>query len=127
MLWVSPTDHRAAFRAVEHVLDAGGFRVVVLDLDHVAGARSMLPTSAWLRLGRAAAHRNAAIVVITPSHAVGTFAALALEVRADRRVFGGERGPCPVFQGAISALRIERHKFGPPVATPFEFRTSIES
>jgi hypothetical protein len=24
-------------------------------------------------------------------------------------------------------LRIERHKFGPPVATPFEFRTSIES
>jgi hypothetical protein len=127
MLWVSPTDHRAAFRAVEHVRDAGGFRVVVLDLDHMADARSVLPTSGWLRLGRAAAHRNAAIVVITASHAVGTFAALSLEVRADRRLFVGESGPCPVFKGAISAVRIERHKFGPPIATPFEFRTSIES
>jgi hypothetical protein len=124
MLWVSPRDSRAAFRAVEHVLDAGGFRVVVLDLDHVPGATSVLPASAWLRLGRAAAQRDAAIVVITASHAVGTFAALALEVRADRRIFGGEDGPCRVFHGAISAVRIERHKFGPPVPSPVEFRVS---
>ena len=54
VLWVSPTDHLAALRAVEHVLDAGGFRVVVLDLDRPSGGRSV-PASAWLRMGRAAA------------------------------------------------------------------------
>ena len=127
MLWVSPTDHLAALRAVEHVLDAGGFRVVVLDLDCASGVRSMLPAAAWLRLGRAAACRNAAIVVIATAHAVGTFAALSLEACANRRVFAGEGGPCPVFQGATSSLRIERHKFGPPVTTPVELRASIKA
>lgn len=127
MLWVSPTDHLAALRAVAHVLDAGGFRVVVLDLDHASGGRSTVPASAWLRLGRAAACRNAAIVVIAAAHAVGTFAALSLEACAERRVFAGEGGPCPVFQSATSSLRIERHKFGPPTLTPVELRAAIEA
>ena len=127
MLWVSPADHLTALRSVEYVLDAGGFRVVVLDLDRPSGARPTVSASAWLRMGRAAACRNAAIVVIAAAHAVGTFAALSLEACAHRRVFAGESGPCPVFEGSTSSLRIQRYKFGPPATTLIELCASTKA
>jgi hypothetical protein len=111
MLWVCPSNRITAVRAAEHVLDAGGFRVVVLDLDGQSPSRS-LPPSVWLRMTRAAARRDAAVVVIGAIHTVGAFAALSLEVRACRRIFVGERGPSPVFEGATSALQVRRYRFG---------------
>lgn len=111
MLWVCPSNRITAVRAVEHVLDAGGFRVVVLDLDARSTARP-IPASTWLRMTRAAAHRDAAIVVIGAVHTVGTFAALSLEVCARRRLFVDEHGPSALFEGAVSALRIRKYRFG---------------
>ena len=111
MLWVCPRDRTMAVRAVEHVLDGGGFRVVVLDLDGNASERP-LPAAAWLRMGRAAVRRDAAIVVLGSLHIVGPFATLSLEVRSSRRVFVGERGPSPAFVGATSALQIRKCRFG---------------
>ncbi len=120
MLWVSPVDRIGAFRAAEQVVNAGGFRVVVLDLDDPSLARSVVPTSAWLRMGRAAACRNAAIVVIGAVDVAGAFATLSLEACPHRRVFAGERGPCPIFEGATSALWVRRFKFGPQPTIPVE-------
>ena len=113
MLWVSPADRVTAVRAAEHVLDAGGFRVVVLDLGSSSSPRAMLPASVWLRMSRAAAHRDAAIVVIGATRTVGAFATVSLEVRARRRVFVGEHGPRPVFERATSALYVRKHRFAP--------------
>lgn len=111
LLWVCPSDRTMAVRAVEHVLEAGGFRVVVLDLDGDVSGRS-LPAAVWLRMGRAAARRDAAIVVLGPVHVTGPFATMSLEVSPSRRMFVGERGPSPVFTGTISALRIRKCRLG---------------
>jgi hypothetical protein len=119
VLWVYPTDRRAAFRAVEQVLGAGGFRLVVLDLD------GPLPSaSTWLRMGRAAVHRDAAIVVLSSTRIPGTFATLSLEACANRRVFVGESGPCPVFEGGTSFLYLRKSKYGPSCERPVELFAS---
>jgi RecA/RadA recombinase len=120
MLWMAPVDRIGALRATEQVIDAGGFRVVVLDLDGPSFARSVISTSAWLRIGRVAARRNAAIVVIGAEFVTGAFAALSLEMRQHRRIFVGQRGPCPVFEGATSSLWVRRFKFGPQPTTSIE-------
>jgi hypothetical protein len=124
VLWVYPVDWVTAFRAVEQVLNTGGFRLVVLDLEGQLPSRSWLPTSAWLRMARAAARGDAAIVVLSAARLAGTFATLALEACPHRRAFAGESGPCPVFEGATSSLYLRKYKFGPPGAVPVEFFAS---
>ncbi len=123
VLWVYPTDRRAAFRAVEQVLGAGGFRLVVLDLDGPLPSK-LLPASAWLRMGRAAVHRDAAIVVLSSTRIPGTFATLSLEACANRRVFARESGPCPVFEGGTSFLYLRKSKYGPSCERPVELFAS---
>ncbi len=127
MLWVSPTSRITAVRVAEQVLDTGGFRVVVLDLDAPSPKREPFPTSVWLRMNRVAARRGAAIVVIDANHTVGTFATLSLEVRAGRRVFVGDRGPCPVYVEATSALRIFRRRFGSSDEAVFDLVASTRA
>jgi hypothetical protein len=126
VLWMYPVDRFAAFRSVEYVLGAGGFRLVLLDLDGPPPSR-LLPASAWLRIARAAVHRDAAIVVLSNSRMAGTFATLSVETRPRRRAFVGEGGPCPVFQGSVSALHLRKYRFGPPGGAPVDFFASIRA
>ncbi|MCZ2108401.1 MAG: DNA recombination/repair protein RecA [Dehalococcoidia bacterium] len=109
VLWIAPTGHLSALRATERVLDAGGFRVVVIDF----GGESIqvsprLSTAVWMRVDRAAFRRHAAIVVLDGLRAVSRFAALSLEMRAAYRIFSGEDGPCPLFEGTVSNVRIRK-------------------
>jgi hypothetical protein len=114
ILWLHPRDRRTAVRAAEYVLATGGFRLVVLDLD-CASTPAWVPASAWMRMARAAVHRDAAVVVLGPSILVGSFAALSLEVRGVRRVFSGQHSPCPMFEGAASAMYLRKRKYGPSI------------
>lgn len=116
VLWLNPKDRVTALRAVEQVLTVGGFRLVILDLDGSPSSRPVLPTSAWLRMARAAMDREAAVVVLGATSLVGSFATLSLEICPRRRVFAGENGPCPVFEGTTSALHLRKRKFGHPSA-----------
>jgi hypothetical protein len=84
----------------------------------------MLPASVWLRMNRAAARRDAAVVVLDAVHTVGAFAALSLEVRAGRRMFVGNCGPCPVFAESTSSLLIRRCRFGLADESPFDLVAS---
>jgi hypothetical protein len=113
ILWLHPRDRSTALRAVAYVLETGGFRLIVLDLDCSSSVRA--PASAWMRMARAAVHRHAAVVVLGSSRIVGSFAALSLEVRGVRRVFSGQHGPCPMFEGAESAMFLRQRKYGPPI------------
>lgn len=125
VLWITPHDHVVAVRAVEHVLDAGGFRIVVLDLGD-SSTKPRLPASVWLRMNRAAAQRDAAIIVLDVVRPTGSFATLTLETRASRRIFIGQDGPSPVFEGASSLLRVHKHKFGPPADAPIRVFASMK-
>lgn len=127
VLWVYPVDRVTAFRAVEHVLGAGGFRLVLLDLDGPLQSRSLLPASAWLRLARAAVRRDAAIVVLSASRMAGAFATLSLEACPRRRIFVGESGPCPIFEGATSSLYLRKYRFGPLDTNPVDLFASTRT
>ena len=127
VLWVYPVDWVTAFCAVEQVLGTGGFRLVVLDLEDPLRSRSGLPTSAWLRMVRAAARREAAIVVLSAARLAGAFATLSLEVCPHHRAFAGKSGPCPVFEGVTSSLYLRKYKFGPAGVAPVEFFASTKA
>src|SRR5438093_13541694 len=67
--WVRPRTVADALRAAEIVLGAGGFGLVVLDVD------SARPGAAWPRLARAAERTGSTLLVVAPCRAAGTFAA----------------------------------------------------
>jgi hypothetical protein len=124
LLWAHPTDALAALRATESVIGAGGFRLVVVDLDDPSRPPSRLPTSTWLRVTRAAVRHDAAVVVLSATHVAGTFAAVALEASLCRRIFVGVDGPACLFAGILSAFHLHKNKLGPPGSAPVDLFVS---
>jgi hypothetical protein len=124
VLWLHPRDKISALRAVDQVLAADGFHLVVLDLDGGPVSTDVVAPSVWLRMARAAVHRDAAVVVLGAASLAGSFATLSLEICASRRIFLGKGGPCPVFDGVASALHLRRHKYGPPSAVAVDLFAS---
>lgn len=125
VLWVAPRDSVTALRVAEHVLEAGGFRVLILDLGTPTSSRCV-PVSRWLRLTRLAERRDAVILVLSAVHAVGAFAALSLEVSAQHRRFAGRPGPCPIFEGVESSLHLHRSKHEPLMGASIGLRAVVE-
>jgi hypothetical protein len=126
VLWVAPRDCLTALRAAEQVLEAGGFRVVILDLGDPIPSRSIVPASRWLRMARMAARREAVVMVLSSVHVAGAFAALSLETCADQYRFAGSHGPCPVFEGIDSVVHLRRSKHAPPQAVSVSLRAFTE-
>ena len=113
VLWIAPRDAITALRAAEHVLEAGGFQVLILDLGGRMSSRSVVPVSRWLRVARMAARRDVVVLVLSGVHVAGAFAVLSLEACAQHRRFAGGRGPCPVFEGVESSLHLRRSRHEP--------------
>ena len=112
VLWVRPRTTRDALQAAEHVLEADGFGVVVVDLDDGRAARTV-PASQWMRLTRAAARTRTAIVTLGRENIAGTFAMVRIELQ--RRAAAFERGgPCPSFTGISAAVHLRKYKLGAP-------------
>ena len=94
LLWVCPPDERRAARAVELLLESGGFALIVLDLRAVPPGSESLPTSVWLRLARRA-RTAAALVLALVSRPRVHAPALSLRVDCDAR-----------WQGDLRELRL---------------------
>jgi len=86
LLWVRPPSARDALRCTEMILAAGGFGLVVLDLDGVPLRRLRFYT--WPRLARAAEKSGAALVLLTPERIVGSFATLSVVMKRTESVLG---------------------------------------
>ncbi len=125
VLWVRPADPMAALRSAEQLLIVGGFRLVVLDLDAPGFSRTMPPPSAWLRMVHAVIRHEAAVVVLGMWCRVGTFAALSLEACCRNRIFEGQNGPCPTFEGMTSSLRIRKNKIGFSPSVTVDLHASV--
>ena len=118
VLWVRPPGVGEALRSVEHVLQAGGFPLVLLDLA-VDETALHIPTSAWPRLRKATAAAAAALVLLARRRIAGTFADLALELDAATPRF--ESGP-DWLAGLDGRVRLVRSRAGPAhgdVAVPW--------
>ncbi len=109
VLWVRPSDLGTALRSVEHVLQAGGFPLVLLDLVGEEATAPRIPTSAWPRLRKATAAAAAALVLLGRQRLAGTFADLALELDAAAPRF--ESGP-DWLAGLDGRVRLVRSRAG---------------
>jgi len=109
VLWVRPPGLGEALRSVEHVLHAGGFPLVLLDLA-AEGEVPRIPTAAWPRLRKATTAAAAALVLLGRRRLAGTFADLALELDAAAPRF--ESGP-DWLAGLDGRARLVRSRAGP--------------
>lgn len=117
ILWVRPQDVRTALRVTEHVVAAGGFRLVLLDLDQARGgspaqARGGSP-AVWLRLARTATRNGTAVVTLGAQRTAGAFASLSLEISRQRVSFSHQGGPCPLFDGLDGRVRLCKSRQAP--------------
>ncbi|MFZ0888881.1 MAG: ATPase domain-containing protein [Candidatus Binataceae bacterium] len=94
-------------RAIELVLKAGGFGVVVVDFGN--GARALLQSTA-LRIARLAERAGTAVIVLGSHRMCGTFAALSLALKCGRVSFT-RIGPA-LFDGFAVQARVARNKLG---------------
>jgi len=109
VLWVRPPGVPEALRSIEHVLQAGGFPLVLLDLC-AEGTPPRIPAAVWPRLRKASAATASALVLLGRRRLAGTFADLALELGTSRPRF--ERGP-DWLAGFETRVRLVRSRLGP--------------
>ena len=98
-----------AIRATDQVLQAGGFRVIVLDLASVAPEQAQrIPSSTWWRFQRAAKHSDAVFLVLSQSSCARSSAACVLECSP---------GKLPRINGVLSSAQhiaqVSRQRTGP--------------
>jgi len=111
VLWARPRSARDALRCAELILAAGGFGLVVLDLEGAPLRR--LRAYTWPRLARAAEKAAASLVILAPVRLAGSFAAMSVKMKAVRANFG-EQGPGVRGQGLVKE---EEAIFGPQSST----------
>lgn len=92
VLWVRPCDLRQALRCSEHLLEASGFALVLLDLASCSGIAAGPSRAAWIRLSRSAASTGASLVTLSTQRLSGSQAALALELTPARVHFSNPPG-----------------------------------
>lgn len=75
-----------ALRATDQILQAGGFRVVVLDLALVSAAQAMrVPSATWWRFQKAAQKSDSILLLLTPEACARSSAARVLECSPQAR------------------------------------------
>jgi len=114
VLWARPPALAQALRCAEHVLAAGGFALVIVDLAFAAAReRPHVSPSAWPRLRKSAASTGAGLVLLTRDRLAGASADLALELSASAR-FGAQ----PNWLEALeSRVHLVRNRAGPAERT----------
>jgi hypothetical protein len=115
VLWARPLGVAEALRCAEHVLAAGGFDLVVVDLAFAAAqARPRVPDSAWPRLRKSAASAEAGLVLLSHDRVAGACADLALELAAAHARFAAQ----PSWLEALeSRVALVRNRAGPTERT----------
>jgi hypothetical protein len=110
-LWVRPRQATDALRATEILLRAGGFGLVVLDVDAGLGRAG---AGVWPRLAHAAEQTRTALLIILSARQAGTFAALGLEVVARRVRWSGGAGRLVLLDGIDARVVVTRNRVGRP-------------
>lgn len=113
MLWARPRGAADALRAAEILLGAGGFGLVVLDLD----ARPSVSAGVWPRIIRAAAATHSTLLVVAPASAAGTAAALGLATATRGVRWSGNGCRRMLLDGIEARVTVVRNRVGRPGQT----------
>jgi RecA/RadA recombinase len=103
VLWVRAPRYPRALRAAQCLLEAHGFALVLLDLA-IPELRSAPATA--LRLARAAASSDSALVALTRARAMGSAAEIALELAPARSLFCGSPTLLEGLDAQIELVRV---------------------
>ena len=96
-----------AWRALNLVVSAGGFGVIVLDLGGVAGRRlGPWRNRPWMRLMRAIKGASTVLVILTPRRLTCGVSSLALELNRDKVHWTGQPGISLLFNGVEAQVRV---------------------
>jgi hypothetical protein len=115
VLWARPPGIAQALRCAEHVLNAGGFDLVIVDLAFAAAReRPRIPASAWPRLRKGAACTGAGLVLLTRDRLAGASADLALELAAAHARFATQPSWLETLE---SHVQLVRNRAGPTERT----------
>jgi recombination protein RecA len=128
LLWVrcgGNAEH--ALKAVDMLINAGGFGLIVLDLGEVApGIARRIPLAAWFRLRRALENTPAMLVVLEREQTVKSCASLVIEMRREAVAWSGAPGCSRLLRG----LRLEaapREAAARPKPAGWERRIEFET
>jgi len=128
LLWVrcgGNAEH--ALKAVDMLINAGGFGLIVLDLGEVApGIARRIPLAAWFRLRRALENTPAMLVVLEREQTVKSCASLVIEMRREAVAWSGAPGCSRLLRG----LRLEaapREAAARPKPAGWERRAEFEA
>ncbi len=123
VLWARPPGVPEALRCAEHVLRAGGFALVLLDLA-MAHETPRVSQAVWPRVRKLVASTSAAFVTLSHQRLIGTFADLALELGEARPCF--EAGPA-WLEGLDGRVALVRNRLGPDGrSVPVRWRAESE-
>lgn len=115
VLWARPPGIAEALRCAEHVLDAGGFELVIVDLAFAAAReRPRIPDSAWPRLRKSAASADAGLVLLTHGRLAGASADIALELGVASARFAAQPS---WLESLESRIQLVRNRAGPTERT----------
>jgi hypothetical protein len=127
MLWVRPRRFVDGLKAVDWVLDAGGFGLVVLYwcgvvLDRKQRVRGEAP---WIKLARRAEKARAVFLLVGDAPLGGSLAAVTLVAQPARPRWSGKGSLAPVLLDGLSArITLVRSKLGPAAgAADLELRS----
>ncbi len=96
-----------AIRAADHVLQSGGFRVVVLDLASIPAKQALrIPSATWFRFRRAAQEADAIMLLLTQEPCSRSSAACVIECSAR----GANGKQSNVFSGNGYTAEIARQR-----------------
>lgn len=117
LLWIRARSEREALRSCERILEAEGFELVLLDLVQSATSASArsparptaspISDTSWLRLARAAARQQSALIVLSHAPLAGARAELALELRPLRTRFNR---PLQLLDALETSAVLLRHR-----------------
>ena len=102
-----------ALRATDQILQAGGFRVVVLDLASVSPEQAFrIPSATWYRFSRAAQEGDAILLLLTQEPCARSSAKCVLDCspRLERGVGGN------VLRGMTNSVEVVRQRIANPYA-----------
>jgi hypothetical protein len=121
LLWIRCTGNlEHAIKAVDLLLQAGGFGIVVLDFGDVSlkDARR-IPQSYWFRFKRAVEPTKSSLLVITEHPCARSCAAVALKLnRLDAEWSGPEGDESPTTSYLLAGVRVRAERLRPAQSSP---------
>ncbi len=105
------TAHDQPWRAVNLVVDAGGFGVVVLDLGGLSRRQLRAWQSRpWMRLLHLIRGSSTALIVLTAQHLASSVSTLVLELSRQKTHWTGDAGVSLLLNGISTQARVVRHR-----------------